>query len=83
MYRKAGVPVHLAIVIIILIVWAVILIKEKFTPPAPPIDDLDAHIKTLSSMNTQKERQKYLKNMAKGDKKCEDITEKNTDKSSD
>ena len=74
---------YLAVVIIILLIWAGIAIKEKLTPPAPPIDDLDAHVKTLASMKNQKERQKYLKNLAKEDSKCEDITVKNTDKSSD
>lgn len=75
--------VHLAIAVILLIVWAAIVIKEKLTPPAPTIDDLDSHVKTITAMNTVKDRQKYLKNMAKGEKECEDITEKNTDKSSD
>lgn len=53
---------YLAIAIVILLVWAGIVIKEKLTPPAPPIDDLDEHVKHLSSLPNQKERQKYLKN---------------------
>ena len=70
----------LAIAVILLIVWAAIVIKEKLTPPAPPIDDLDSHVKTITSMNTVKDRRNYLKNMAKGEKECEDTMEKNTDK---
>lgn len=59
---------YLAIVIVILLIWAGIAIKEKLTPPAPPIDDLDEHVRHLSSLSNQKERQKYLKNRKLGDK---------------
>lgn len=59
---------YLAIAIVILLVWAGIAIKEKLTPPAPPIDDLDEHVRNLSSLPNQKERQKYLKNRKLGDK---------------
>lgn len=59
---------YLAIVIIILIIWAVIALKEKLTPSSPPIDDLDEHLKHLSSMPDQKARQKYLRNRKLGDK---------------
>ena len=59
---------YLAIVIIILIIWAVIALKEKLTPSSPLIDDLDEHLKHLSSMPDQKARQKYLKNRKPGDK---------------
>ena len=59
---------YIAIAIVILLVWAGIAIKEKFTPPAPPIDDLDEHVRNLSSLPNQKERQKYLKNRKLGDK---------------
>ena len=59
---------YLAIVIVILLIWAGIAIKEKLTPPAPPIDDLDEHVRNLSSLPNQKERQKYLKNRKFGDK---------------
>lgn len=59
---------YLAIVIIILIIWAVIALKEKLTPSSPPIDDLDGHLKHLSSMPDQKARQKYLRNRKHGDK---------------
>ncbi len=53
---------YLAIVIVILIICAVIAIKEKFNPPAPPIEDLDEHLKQLSSLPDKKTRQKYLNN---------------------
>lgn len=59
---------YLAIVIVILIIWAVIALKEKFIPPAPPIENLDEHLKHLSSLPDQKARQKYLKNRKHGDK---------------
>ena len=58
---------YLAIAIVILLIWAGIAIKEKLTPPSPPIDDLDEHIRQLSSLPNQKERQKYLKEKNGGD----------------
>lgn len=59
---------YLAIVIVILVIWAGIALKDKLTPSAPPIEDLDAHTKHLSSLPNQKARQKYLKNRKHGDK---------------
>lgn len=59
---------HLAIVIVILLVWAGIALKEKLTPSAPPIEDLDEHTKYISSLPNQKARQKYLKSSEFGDK---------------
>lgn len=53
---------HLVIVVLILIVWAVVGIKEALTPPAPPIENLNEHTRYLSSLPDQKARQKYLKN---------------------
>lgn len=58
---------HLAIVIVILLVWAGIALKEKLTASAPPIEDLDEHTKHISSLPNQKARQKYLKNRKHGD----------------
>ncbi len=58
---------HLAIVIVILLVWAGIALKEKLTPSAPPIEDLDEHTKYISSLPNPKARQKYLKNRKHGD----------------
>jgi len=59
---------YLAIAIVILLIWAGIVIKEKLTPSAPPIDNLDEHVKHLSSLPNKKARQKYLKNRKSGDK---------------
>lgn len=59
---------HLVIVVLILIVWAAVGIKEALTPPAPPIENLNEHTKYLSSLPDQKARQKYLKNRKPGDK---------------
>lgn len=59
---------YLAIAIVILLILAGIVIKEKLTPSAPPIDNLDEHVKHLSSLPNQKARQKYLKNRKYGDK---------------
>ena len=59
---------YLAIALVIMLIWAGIAIKEKLTPPAPPIDDLGEHVRNLSSLPNQKERQKYLKNRKLGDK---------------
>ncbi len=52
---------YLIAVVVILLVWGIYALVKSFSPPAPPIDDLDEHIKTLSQMNSQKERQRYLR----------------------
>lgn len=59
---------YLVIVVLILLVWAVVGIKEALTLPAPPIENLDEHIKHLQSLPDQKARQKYLKSRKPGDK---------------
>lgn len=59
---------YLIIVVLILLVWAVVGIKETLTPPAPPIENLNEHTRYLSSLPDQKARQKYLKNRKPGDK---------------
>ena len=59
---------YFAIVIVILLIWAGIAIKERLTPPAPPIENLDEYLKDLTSLFDQKTRQKYLKNRKPGDK---------------
>lgn len=56
---------HLAIVIVLLLAWAGYGIYQKSKPSAPPIKDLDEHTKTLMSMNSQKERRKYLDQVAR------------------
>ena len=55
-------------VVLILIVWAVIGIKEALTPPNPPIDNIDEHLKTIQSLPDKKSRQKYLKSLRKQDR---------------
>lgn len=59
----------LLIVILILLVWFVIWLRDKLTPSNPPIDDMQKHLKTLQQLPTQKARQKYLKDMAKRNRK--------------
>lgn len=59
---------YLVIVVLILLVWAAVGIKEALTPPAPPIENLNEHTRYLSSLPDQKARQKYLKNRKQGDK---------------
>lgn len=51
-------------VVLILIVWAILDIKEKLTPQNPPIEDIGEHLKTIQSLPNQKARQKYLKNFS-------------------
>ena len=59
---------YLVVVVLILLFWAVYAIKEKLTPPSPPIDDINEHLKYLASLPNQKARQEYLKNRKPGDK---------------
>lgn len=56
-------------VVLILIVWAIYFIKQSLTPPNPPIDNMDEHLKTIQSLPDKKSRQKYLKGLRKQDKK--------------
>ena len=55
-------------VVLILIVWALYGIKQSLTPPNPPIDNIDEHLKTIQSLPDKKSRQKYLKSLRKQDK---------------
>ncbi len=41
-------------VVLILIVWAILDIKEKLTPQNPPIEDIGKHLKTIQSLQTRK-----------------------------
>ena len=59
---------HLAVLVIGLIIIGALLIEEKFQKTALPIDNLDEHVKYLSSLPNQKVRQKYLNNRKSGDK---------------
>lgn len=53
---------YLIVVVLILLVWAGYGIWSALTPPAPPIEDMDAHLKKIQSLGSQKDRQKYLRN---------------------
>ncbi|MCI6825122.1 MAG: hypothetical protein MR885_07140 [Ruminococcus bromii] len=52
-------------VVIILIIWLIIWIKDKLTPSNPPIDDIHEHCRIIQSLPDKKARQKYLKDLAK------------------
>lgn len=52
-------------VVLILIAWAVIAIKDATKPTNPPITDIKEHCKTIQQLPNQKARQKYLKNLSK------------------
>ena len=52
-------------VVLILLIWAILGIKEKFTSQNPPIEDIGEHLKTIQSLPNQEERQNYLKNIRK------------------
>lgn len=52
-------------VVLILLFWAILGIKEKMTPSNPPVDDIGKHLKTIQSLPNQKARQRYLKNLRK------------------
>lgn len=56
-------------VILILIVWLTIWFKDKITPGNPPFDDMQDHLKTIQQLPNQKARQKYLRDMAKRNRK--------------
>lgn len=51
----------LLIVILILVVWAAYGIFKALTPSAPPIDDIDEHLKTIMLASNPVERRKILK----------------------
>lgn len=56
---------QLAFVIIILLVWSCCGIWNAITPAAPHIEDMDAHLKHIQSLDNSKERRKYLRNRSK------------------
>lgn len=55
----------LAIVVLILIFWAIIGIKNKLTPSAPPIENLDLYLRQMSQYDTQRERRRFAIKEAK------------------
>ena len=52
-------------VVLILIVWAVIGVRDAAQPKNPPINNMQEHLKTIQSLPNQKARQKYLKKFSK------------------
>ena len=52
-------------VVLILIAWAGIAIREATKPTLPPIDNIQEHCKTIQQLPDKKARQKYLKNLSK------------------
>ncbi len=59
---------HLVLIVVVLLICVVVSIKKALTPKQPPIENLDEHIKYLSSLPNQKARQQYLKHRKPGDK---------------
>ena len=56
---------YLVITIVILIVWGIYKLIDKLTPPAPPIEDMEEHLRIIQSLPNAKARRKYLKNRKK------------------
>ena len=52
-------------VVLILIAWAVIAIREATKPALPPIDNIQEHCKTIQQLPDKRARQKYLKDLSK------------------
>lgn len=59
---------YLVLIVVVLLIWAVSSIKKALNSKQPPIEDLDEHIRYLSSLPDRKARQKYLKSRKPGDK---------------
>ena len=56
---------YLVITILILLVWGIYTLIDKLTPSAPPIEDMEEHLRIIQSLPNQKTRQRYLKNRKK------------------
>lgn len=52
-------------VVLILIAWAVIGVREAVQPKNPPIDNIQEHCKTIQQLPDKRTRKKYLKNLSK------------------
>lgn len=52
-------------VVLILIAWAVIGVREAAQPKNPPIDNIQEHCKTVMRLPNKKARQKYIKDLSK------------------
>lgn len=58
----------LIVVILILILWGVLDLKRFFTPPDPPIKDIESHLKMVMQADP-KDRKRVIKNAANQRKK--------------
>lgn len=56
---------YLAITVVLLLAFGIYALIQSLTPSAPPIEDMEEHLKTIQSLPNQKTRQKYLKNLRK------------------
>lgn len=52
-------------VVLILIAWVVIGVREAAQPKNPPIDNVQEHCKTVMQLPNKKTRRKYLKDLSK------------------
>lgn len=55
----------LAITVFILLVWVGYSIIQKLTPPDPPIENIDEHLRQLMQYSNQHQRRKFIKVDAK------------------
>lgn len=58
----------LIIVILILILWGVLDLKDKFTPSDPPIKNMEEHLRMVMQADP-KDRKRVIKNAANQRKK--------------
>lgn len=59
---------YLVAVILILIVWAGYGIVKALQPDAPPIPNMEEHLRYLQSLPNEEARRRYLRNRKPGDK---------------
>ena len=59
---------YLVLIVVVLLICTIVSIKKSLAPKQPPIEDINEHIKYLSSLPNQKARQEYLKHRKPGDK---------------
>ena len=52
-------------VVLILIAWAVIGVRDAAQPKNPPIDNVQEHCKTVMQLPNKNTRRKYLKDLSK------------------
>lgn len=59
---------YLAVVVVILLVWAGYGIIKALQPAEPPIPDMEEHLKYLQSLPNAEARRRYLRHRKPGDK---------------